>query len=79
MRGITIDEANRLAQTLDVSSNKYYVYMLCKNAFTDAETVYMIDDNKKNIEGAISCNLNGIVFTNNKDLKEKLDIFLKNV
>ena len=39
----------------------------------------MIDDNKKNIEGAINCKLNGIVFTNNKDLKEKLDIFLKNV
>lgn len=39
----------------------------------------MIDDNKKNIEGAINCKLNGVVFTNNKDLKEKLDIFLKNV
>ncbi len=31
MRTISIDEANRLVQTLDASSNKYYVYMLCKN------------------------------------------------
>ena len=37
----------------------------------------MIDDNNKNIDGALSCNLNGIVFINNNDLKDKLTYFLK--
>lgn len=57
---------------------EYFNYVIEKESL-DPSMCIMIDDNKKNIEGAISCNLNGIVFTNNKDLKEKLDIFLKNV
>ena len=57
---------------------EYFNYVIEKENL-DSSMCIMIDDNKKNIEGAISCNLNGIVFTNNKDLKEKLDIFLKNV
>lgn len=57
---------------------EYFNYVIEKENL-DPSMCIMIDDNKKNIEGAISCNLNGIVFTNNKDLKEKLDIFLKNV
>ena len=57
---------------------EYFNYVIEKEDL-DPSTCIMIDDNKKNIEGAISCNLNGIVFTNNKELKEKLDIFLKNV
>ena len=57
---------------------EYFNYVIEKEDL-DPSMCIMIDDNKKNIEGAISCNLNGIVFTNNKDLKEKLDIFLKNV
>ena len=56
---------------------EYFNYVIEKEDL-DPSMCIMIDDNKKNIEGAISCNLNGIVFTNNKDLKEKLDIFLKN-
>ena len=57
---------------------EYFNYVIEKESL-DPSMCIMIDDNKKNIEGAISCNLNGIVFTNNKDLKEKLDIFLKNI
>ena len=57
---------------------EYFNYVIEKEDL-DPSMCIMIDDNKKNIEGAISCNLNGIVFTNNKDLKEKLDIFLKGV
>ena len=57
---------------------EYFNYVIEKEDL-DPSMCIMIDDNKKNIEGAISCNLNGIVFTNNKDLKEKLDIFLKNI
>ena len=57
---------------------EYFNYVIEKENL-DSSMCIMIDDNKKNIEGAISCNLNGIVFTNNKDLKEKLDIFLKNI
>ena len=57
---------------------EYFNYVIEKEDL-DPSMCIMIDDNKKNIEGAISCNLNGIVFTNNKELKEKLDIFLKNV
>ena len=57
---------------------EYFNYVIEKEDL-DPSMCIMIDDNKKNIEGAISCNLNGIVFINNKDLKEKLDIFLKNV
>ena len=57
---------------------EYFNYVIEKENL-DPSMCIMIDDNKKNIEGAISCNLNGIVFTNNKDLKEKLDIFLKGV
>ena len=57
---------------------EYFNYVIEKENLDPSMSI-MIDDNKKNIEGAISCNLNGIVFTNNKDLKEKLDIFLKNV
>lgn len=57
---------------------EYFNYVIEKEDL-DPSMCIMIDDNKKNIEGAISCNLNGIVFINNKDLKEKLDIFLKNI
>ena len=57
---------------------EYFNYVIEKENL-DPSMCIMIDDNKKNIEGAISCNLNGIVFINNKDLKEKLDIFLKSV
>ena len=57
---------------------EYFNYVIEKESL-DPSMCIMIDDNKKNIEGAISCNLNGIVFINNKDLKEKLDIFLKSV
>ena len=57
---------------------EYFNYVIEKENL-DPSMCIMIDDNKKNIEGAISCNLNGIVFINNKDLKEKLDIFLKGV
>ena len=57
---------------------EYFNYVIEKENL-DPSMCIMIDDNKKNIKGAISCNLNGIVFTNNKDLKEKLDTFLKNV
>ena len=57
---------------------EFFNYVIEKENL-DPSLCIMIDDNKKNIEGAINCKLNGIVFTNNKDLKEKLDIFLKNV
>ena len=57
---------------------EFFNYIIEKENL-DPSLCIMIDDNKKNIEGAIKCRLNGIVFTNNKDLKEKLDIFLKNV
>lgn len=57
---------------------EFYNYVIEKENL-DPSLCIMIDDNKKNIEGAINCKLNGIVFTNNKDLKEKLEIFLKNV
>ena len=57
---------------------EFFNYVIEKENL-DPSLCVMIDDNKKNIEGAINCKLNGIVFTNNKDLKEKLDIFLKNV
>lgn len=57
---------------------EFFNYVIDKENL-DPSLCIMIDDNKNNIEGAINCKLNGIVFTNNKDLKEKLDIFLKNV
>ena len=43
----------------------------------DPSNAVMIDDNKKNILGAIKTNLNGIVYTDVNDLKEKLTYFLK--
>ena len=43
----------------------------------DPSNAIMIDDNKKNILGALSTNLNGIIYTDVKDLKEKLTYFLK--
>ena len=57
---------------------EFFDYVIEKENL-DPTSCIMIDDNKKNIEGAISCKLKGVVFTNNKDFKEKLDIFLKNV
>ena len=57
---------------------EFFNYVIEKENLNPSLCV-MIDDNKNNIEGAINCKLNGIVFTNNKDLKKKLDIFLKNV
>ena len=48
-------------------------YMLCKNAFTDAETVYMIDDNKKNLDGLDSIGIKGHLFVSN----ESFIIFLQ--
>ena len=57
---------------------EFFNYVIEKENL-DPSLCIMIDDNKKNIEGAINCKLNGIIFKNNKDLKEKLDIFLKNV
>jgi HAD superfamily hydrolase (TIGR01509 family) len=55
---------------------EFFNYVINKENI-DPSNAIMIDDNKKNIDGALSCNLNGIVFINNKDLKEKLTYFLK--
>ena len=61
-----------------IKPNKEFFNYVIEKENLDPSLCIMIDDNKKNIEGAIKCNLNGIVFTNNKDLFNKLDIFLKN-
>lgn len=57
---------------------EFFNYVIEKENLNPSECV-MIDDNKKNIEGALSTGLNGIVFTSNDDLKEKLEIFLKKI
>ena len=46
---------------------EFFNYVIEKENL-DPSLCVMIDDNKKNIEGAINCKLNGVVFTNNKDL-----------
>ena len=55
---------------------EFFNYVINKENI-DPSNAIMIDDNKKNILGAIKTNLNGIVYTDVKDLKEKLTYFLK--
>ena len=55
---------------------EFFNYVINKENI-DPINAIMIDDNKKNILGAIKTNLNGIVYTDVKDLKEKLTYFLK--
>ena len=61
-----------------IKPNKEFFNYVIEKENLDPSLCIMIDDNKKNIEGAIKCNLNGVIFTNNKDLFTELDIFLKN-
>ena len=55
---------------------EFFNYVINKEKI-DPSNAIMIDDNKENIDGALSCNLNGIIYTDVKDLKEKLTYFLK--
>ena len=55
---------------------EFFNYVINKENI-DSSNAIMIDDNKENIDGALSCNLNGIIYTDVKDLKEKLTYFLK--
>ena len=70
--GVYISSEIRLIKPYE----EFFNYVINKENI-DPSNAVMIDDNKKNIDGALSCNLNGIVYTDVKDLKEKLTYFLK--
>ena len=53
-------------------------YNLCKDSFgVKFDSVYMIDDNIKNIKDLNQININGILYKNNKELFSILDDFIK--
>ena len=71
--GVYISSEIRLIKPYE----EFFNYVINKENI-DPSNAVMIDDNKKNIDGALSCNLNGIVYTDVKDLKEKLFYIVQN-
>ena len=60
-----------------IKPNKDYFEYVLNDLNLNPNQCVMIDDNPKNIETAINCGLNGIVYKENKQLKKEIDDFLK--